>query len=202
MVVVMVMVAPAMMAVMMMVVVTATAPLFTLPRLFLTPFSGCSFQRALQRHPLLLAETLQNFLHVRHVVTASFIEMPYGLPSRPGETAFHYRKKTGSAPPSGRRRIYRQVTALRQEQCLSRRSAWGEDRAAMSRIRDPVARDVDKLPRGGVDALLVCNEGDRPPHAAPVSAARKRGRRGDHPAALFEALFLLRLAPIGSSGVD
>lgn len=71
----MVMVAPTVMVVMMMVV-TVTAPLFALPRLFLTPFSGRSFQRALQRRPLLLAETLQNFLHVRHVVTASFIEMP------------------------------------------------------------------------------------------------------------------------------
>jgi len=81
----MVMVAPTVMAVVMMVV-TAIAPLFTLPRLFVTLFSRCSFQRALQRHPLFLVETFQNFLHVRHVVTASFIEMPCGTPSRPHET--------------------------------------------------------------------------------------------------------------------
>jgi hypothetical protein len=56
------------------VVVPMTAPLFTAPRLFLTLFSRCSFQRALQRQPLFLVETFQNFLHVRHDITIPFIE--------------------------------------------------------------------------------------------------------------------------------
>jgi hypothetical protein len=80
------MVTPTVMVMMMVMVVPMTALLFTLPHPFLTLFSRCFFQRALQRQPLFLVETFQNFLHVCHDVTATFVGMPCGIPSRPHET--------------------------------------------------------------------------------------------------------------------
>lgn len=74
---VMVMVTPTVMVVVV-VVVPMTAPLLTVPRLFLTLFSRCFLQRALQRQPLFLVETFQNFLHVRHDVTISSIKSALG----------------------------------------------------------------------------------------------------------------------------
>ena len=61
---VMVVMTPAMM--MMMPVTTA---LFTPLRFFLARFSRRAFHQPLQRQPLLLTETLQNLLYVRHVLT-------------------------------------------------------------------------------------------------------------------------------------
>jgi len=62
--VMMVMVTPTMM-----VVMPVTAALFTPLRLFLTLFSRRSFHQALQLQPFFLTKTLQNLLHVRHVLT-------------------------------------------------------------------------------------------------------------------------------------